>query len=79
MKVLKFYADWCQPCKQLSTIVESTGIEVTNINIEEELDAAVEYKIRSVPTCVVLDNSGAEVRRKTGMMTADEFKQFAKV
>ena len=52
MKVLKFYADWCVPCKSLSKIIEQhyTGdIPIENIDIDQNNDMAREYNIRSVP------------------------------
>jgi thioredoxin 1 len=81
MKVLKFYADWCGPCKALSATIEKyyTGnVPIENINIDEDNESAMTYGIRSVPTCILLDEHGTEVRRKTGMMMADEFENFVK-
>lgn len=77
MKVLKFYAQWCGPCKQLSTVVEGIddlGVEVVNVDIDEETETAVRYAIRGVPTCVVVDEQGNEIRRKVGMMTEKDFR-----
>ncbi len=37
MKVLKFYADWCGPCKALTEVIKKAGDKVTipveNVNI----------------------------------------------
>lgn len=79
MKVLKFYADWCGPCKMLSKIVEDqyTGnVPVEDINIDTNTEMAVKFGIRGVPTCVIVDDAGNEIRRRVGMMTINEFNML---
>lgn len=79
MKVLKFGASWCGPCSSLKNILEKyyTGDTVIEeVDIDAQQDLAVEYGIRGVPTCVLLDDNGAEIRRKTGVMMIDEFVEF---
>lgn len=79
MKVLKFYADWCGPCKMLSKIMEGMGdlgTEVVNIDVDNDQETAVKYGIRGVPTMVVVDDDGKEVRRKAGMMSEAELRVF---
>ena len=79
MKVLKFYADWCTPCKQLSKVFESVadlGAEVVGIDIDEDYVVPTRYSIRGVPTCVVVDAEGKELRRKVGMMSETDLRSF---
>ena len=80
MKTLKFYATWCGPCKALSAVVESAKdklpMPVEDIDIDEQFDLAKKYNVRSVPTIVVVDDSGNEVKRAVGSMNEKQFIQF---
>ncbi len=80
MKVLKFYADWCAPCKMISTIIDGVKdklpVPVEEINIDENNDIAKKYGIRGVPTLVMVDESGAEVKRQVGMVTEKGLLEF---
>jgi thioredoxin 1 len=77
-QVLKFSASWCGPCKALSTVlgkVDFKDVELTEIDIDENIDEAKKYAIRGVPTMVLL-NDGVEVGRKSGLMTVDKVEEF---
>lgn len=79
MKVLKFEASWCGPCKMLSKVLEgaqgkyTTEIEV--VDIDANPDLAKQYGIRGVPTMVKLDGE-KEVGRKVGMMNESQLLEF---
>jgi thioredoxin 1 len=80
MKILRFTASWCQPCKSLAKNLEeanlSLPIEVVDIDVQS--DVAVEYGIRGVPTLVMLDEN-IEVKRLVGSKTVTELKEWATV
>lgn len=79
MKVLKFGAPWCSSCVMLSKTLEGyDAIDIQEIDIDKEQEVAIRYGIRSVPTLVLLDDNGGEVRRVSGMMMIDEFEKFVK-
>ena len=76
MRVLKFSASWCQPCKALAEQMKDIATE--NIDIDENTGLAVKYGIRGVPTLVVLDDSDKEIKRMSGVRTNAELKEWLK-
>lgn len=82
MKALKFHATWCGPCKALSMVVEGVDnlpLEIESIDIDENMALAQKYGVRSVPTIVIVDSTGTEVKRKTGSMNESQLLEFLKV
>ena len=84
MKVLDFYADWCNPCKSLAPVldkvIEEKGLELTKVNIEEDTeDLSIKYNVRNIPTVVVIDENGDEVKRFTGMKQESDVREFLNI
>ena len=77
MKILKFQADWCQPCKALTKLIEEidTKTEIEAIDIDKEPLTAAKYGIRSVPTLVKIDENGI-VDRLIGHKNRKEVEMF---
>ena len=71
MKVIKFSASWCGPCKMLARNLEdiTTNIPIENVDIDENQDAAMEFGVRGVPTMIMLDENNTEIKRMVGMQS----------
>lgn len=67
MKLLKFYTTWCQPCKRLTTYLDTQPLEVEieEINVEDNPILASQFDVMSVPVLLVQDDEGNEVTRHT--------------
>lgn len=78
MKVIKFAASWCGPCKMLSNVLEDYkgDVKIEEIDIDNHQEVAIRYGVRGVPTCILVNDEGGEVARKVGMMNLKEFEQF---
>jgi thioredoxin 1 len=76
MKLLRFTASWCQPCKALAKNLEKANlnIPIEVIDIDENDQKAIEYSIRSVPTLVLIDDGNE--KRMIGVKTAEEIKKW---
>ena len=76
-KVLKFSASWCQPFKMLSKTIEGMTIEtpIEEVDIDDNQELAVEYKVRGVPTLVMLDDD-KEVKRITGALSSTQLEEW---
>lgn len=79
MKVLKFSADYCNPCKNLTSILEKYGItnyEEIDICSEEGMQLVAKYSIRSVPTMLKLDDEGNVLDKQIGVKPDSDIKDF---
>lgn len=83
MKLIKFHATWCGPCKALSQVMENCkdkwDISVAEIDIDADRTIAMEYGIRSVPTLILVDEHDNQLKRHSGSMKESEFLEFVKV
>jgi thioredoxin 1 len=77
--LIKFSASWCSPCKVLTSIIENNppAIPLIEIDIDEDYELAAKYKVRGVPTLIVVEN-GEEINRKVGLLTAVQLREFVK-
>jgi thioredoxin 1 len=82
MKLLKFYAEWCGPCKGLTMVIngakDKIEIPIEEYDIDNEMMMTQEYKIRSVPTIVLVDDKDQEIKRNVGLLTEEKLLEFLK-
>lgn len=57
MRLFKFGAEWCQPCKALDATLDRVlrdfpHIELIRVDIEADRPTAAEHNVQSVPTLV---------------------------
>ncbi len=79
---LKFEADWCKPCKILTSMIEEISNELTDINfgamnVESQPNTPTAFGIRALPTCILW--VGGELKStKLGMTKKSEFIKWIK-
>lgn len=54
---VKFYADWCGPCKAYAPLFEELATKDSNgkyiiVDVDKHPSAAERYQIRSIPTVI---------------------------
>ena len=78
MKILRFTASWCEPCKSLAKNIErvETEREIQVIDIDEEQDLAQHFMVRSVPTLIRIDQDKKEVDRIVGVQSTARLDKF---
>lgn len=79
--LVDFWATWCGPCRMLAPALESIAeayadkMVVGKVNVDEEMELAIQYKIVSIPALYLFENG--EVKAKTiGYMDENELKKF---
>lgn len=65
MKIIKFEKEDCNPCAMVSELLDKKGVEYEKINPFNNPELAVKFKVRSVPTTILIDND-LEVKRIIG-------------
>jgi thioredoxin 2 len=78
MKVIKFGTPGCDPCIRMAPYFEEakelfTEVEFASVNPEESPLLAAKYRVRGIPTFIVLDDNGSVVAVTTGMKQKKAF------
>ena len=77
--VIDFWADWCAPCHRVSPILEDLAgdyagrIRVAKVNVDEEVELAARYGVRSMPTFLFL-REGKVVDQLSGARPRSDFE-----
>ena len=78
--VLKFWAEWCGFCKQITPAVEELArenegkVKFGTLNIDEQMDIARKFRVMSIPVCIRLEH-GEEKKRVLGAYTKEELAE----
>ncbi|MEE1002985.1 MAG: thioredoxin [Acutalibacteraceae bacterium] len=79
--LVDFWATWCGPCKMIAPVVEEIAeeyegkIKVGKVNIDEQMELALEFKVVSIPTLMLFEN-GEETKREVGFMSKAEIEEM---
>ena len=78
--ILYFSAPWCGPCKVMSPLMEQMAkqgkIKMKKINIDYDATMPQQYNIKSIPTMILTDLDGNEIKRTTGNMSEVQIMEF---
>jgi thioredoxin 1 len=79
--IVDFWAEWCNPCKMLSPIMDKVAeemngkIKVAKVNCETNMDLAKSNSVRSIPA-VFLIRDGKIEKKTVGAMSKDSLLKF---
>lgn len=79
--LIDFWAPWCEPCRQLTPLLEKLAAEyagklqVVKINVEQEQQLAAAFGIQSIPLVVAL-REGQPVDQFMGLMPEDQLREW---
>ena len=80
---IDFYAQWCNPCKMFSRVLEQTAAEydgdavIAKVDVDQSPELAVKFNINTIPHIVVCSD-GKVIYSNPGAMTKSEIMEFLK-
>lgn len=79
--VVDFFANWCQPCKAITPILEELEYEYngkvsfTKINVDIEQQNVAKFSVRGIPTILIFKNGNLITKATgTGVRTKSDLK-----
>ena len=81
--IVDFWATWCGPCQMLAPVLEEFArenegkIKVGKVNVDENRELAMEYRISSIPT-LLLFVDGELKKQALGFQTKEKLAEFIK-
>lgn len=81
--LIDFWASWCGPCRMIAPVIEEIAeeykdtIKVGKVNVDEEPELAVSFKVVSIPMLAVVKN-GEVTKTAVGYMQKEEVLELLK-
>ena len=81
--IVDFWATWCGPCRMIAPTLaeiaeENVGkIKVGKVNVDEQMDLAVQFGITAIPTLIVFKD-GQKVNQAMGVMPKEQILDLVK-
>ena len=74
-RLLYFSAPWCGPCRQLGPTMDQVArnYPVIKINVDEDSFQVQQFKIKNVPTVLLVDDNGNVLNSKVGAHPAQTY------
>lgn len=76
MKIIKYGADWCGPCRAAKQLLIDSGVEFIEINVDENPDALVQRGINEIPFFEVLDSNNDIVKTISGGLSKEKLQEI---
>ena len=78
MEILKFYANWCGPCKAQDADFKETPLDIklTSVDVENNDELVNKYKVTALPTLILISDEGKELKRWVGRTKVSDIKTF---
>lgn len=79
--LVDFYAEWCQPCKQMPAILKQVKeemkeqVRIIKVDVDRNPQIASKYHIKSIPTVMIFKNGEAKWTGQ-GVRPAQEIKMM---
>lgn len=80
MKLLVFSSVICRPCHMMAPLVEAVtkeqGVQTLKYIAGVNSTEFREWNVTSVPTLIVVDDKGLEIRRQVGLIPKPQLTKF---
>ena len=80
MRLVKYQSAWCQSCKTQTALLNSLDLSeyiVEQIDIDNlDMQQLSKVKVHGIPTLILYDNQGNELKRKSGALTKKQLEDF---
>lgn len=82
--LVDFWATWCQPCKQLSPMLESIvteadgALRLAKLDVDANPKLAMQFQVRTIPTVIAFQD-GKAVAEFSGMISQSQLDEFVEL
>lgn len=72
LKIIKYGADWCGPCRTMSKVLKSCPYPFEEVSIDEHPEVIDQKSITTIPVLEIVDEDNKVLFSHTGPMTREE-------